>query len=116
MWDADDHRLSQVAGELLESGDNELLLSVSVWEMAIKAGRKRLQLQLPLRQVIADVQRQQGLTVLAVELAHVLETEILPDHHRDPFDRMIVAQARVEGLPIVSGDPNIRRYEVETIW
>jgi PIN domain nuclease of toxin-antitoxin system len=47
---------------------------------------------------------------------HALHVSILPDHHRDPFDRMLIAQAQVEGMPIVSADPNIEKYQVEVIW
>jgi PIN domain nuclease of toxin-antitoxin system len=58
----------------------------------------------------------QGLVALPVAHAHAWRVARLPDHHRDPFDRLLVAQAQVEGLPIVTSDQDIRRYDVETIW
>jgi PIN domain nuclease of toxin-antitoxin system len=116
-WHTGDRRLPGSMRELIETGDHDLLLSVaSVWEMVLKVARGRLRLGIALDRFLAEVRETQGFIAMPIEQPHALAVLQLPDHHKDPFDRMIVAQARVEGLPIVTRDPNIRRYDVETIW
>ncbi len=65
---------------------------------------------------VPDRIRQHGFDLLPIELTHVLRAGVLPLIHRDPFDRMLVAQAQIEGIPILTADPAISRYDVETIW
>jgi PIN domain nuclease of toxin-antitoxin system len=116
-WDGDDRRLSQRARELIEHRETELILSVaSVWEMVIKVARGRLRLGLPPDRLIAEAQQEQGLITLPVELAHALAVADLPRQHADPFDRLLIAQARVEGLPIVTSDPVFAKYDIDTVW
>jgi PIN domain nuclease of toxin-antitoxin system len=117
-WIADSPRLSPRAREVLTDGASEPFLStVSSWEMVIK--RRLGRLEVPggdLGALIADEMSAQGIRALPVEHAHAWRVAELPDHHRDPFDRLLVAQAQVEKLPILSSDPEIRRYDVETVW
>jgi PIN domain nuclease of toxin-antitoxin system len=111
-----DARLSRRARGAMEKEGTELILSVaSVWEMAIKANLGRLTLPLPVGEYIAE-KIEHGFRVLPVELAHAAAVESLPSHHRDPFDRLLVAQSKVERIPIVSSDSIFRDYQVEVLW
>jgi len=93
---------------------NVLLLSVvSIWEMQIKLQLGKLRLALPLKEIIETQQQTNSIEILPVTLAHVLALENLPAYHKDPFDRLLVAQAMVEGAVLVSGDPNIAKYGVQ---
>jgi PIN domain nuclease of toxin-antitoxin system len=90
--------------------------TVSAWEIAIKVGTGRLALPAPLEHYLPERIRQHGFELLRIELPHAMRAGVLPDHHRDPFDRMLIAQAQVEGIPLITADPAITRYDVETIW
>jgi len=116
-WTADDPRLSRKARRIMADGRNELYLSAaSGWEMAIKARLGRLQVGEDLEQFVREQMALNGIDGLPVYMNHALHAYVLPDHHGDPFDRLLVAQALVEGLPILTGDPQIARYAVETVW
>ena len=111
-----DARLSRPARRALQANDVEMILSAaSVWEMAIKAGLGRLTLPASVEEYIAE-KVEGGLGVLSVEWTHAAAVERLPPHHRDPFDRLLVAQALAENLPVVSGDPVFRSYGVKVVW
>lgn len=105
----------EVESLLMDDGTTRLLSSVVPWEIAIKWRIGKLPLPVHPREWIADAARRLVLTPLPVAQSHVVEVADLPDHHADPFDRLLVAQARVEGVPIVTADRNIPRYEVETL-
>lgn len=116
-WVTGDPRLSEAAREVIEDGRNEVLLSVaSAWELAIKSALGRLELANPIDELLPDSLARNGFRPLTVELPHALRVARLPPIHTDPFDRLIVAQAQVEDLPILTSDPAITRYEVDTIW
>ncbi len=116
-WIADDSRLSKKAREIIADGHNELFLSAaSGWEMAIKARLGKLQLSDSLERFVPEQLIINGIEGLPVQMRHTLHVQILPDYHRDPFDRLLVAQAQLEGLPILTRDPYIARYQVKTIW
>lgn len=116
-WINADARLSEGAREVFTEGDNELLFSVaSGWEMAIKAGLGNLTVSGRLGPYISEQLAENAVEVLPISLSHAVGVSDLPDHHRDPFDRLLVSQAVVEGLPILTADPRISRYPVETIW
>lgn len=103
--------------ELCRDPKHGLTLSVvSVWEIQIKHQLGKLTLAQPLADVIGAQQRQNGLQLLDISLAHVLEIERLPLHHRDPFDRLLIAQARVENAALLSNDQGLRRYDVRLVW
>ena len=119
LWfNADDSRLSQRATALIRSRDNEMVFSaVSAWEIAIKYARGRLpEVPQPPESYIPARLSHYGFPTLAVEISHALQVASLPRLHSDPFDRLLIAQSQVERLPILTSDPNIRRYEVEIIW
>ena len=113
---AGDQRLSANARRAMEAADAELFLSAaSIWEMAIKSSLGRLTLPLPLNEYIAE-KLKQGFRVLPVDWTHAAAVEKMPFHHRDPFDRLLIAQATAENLPLVSADPELRAYKVKLIW
>ena len=108
-----DRRLTKKHRALWLDPSSELLLSVaSIWEMLIKAGLGKLPLPSPRIAYLFKQIEQNRLTYLGIRPAHFAELELLPPLHRDPFDRMLVAQARAEGIPILSSDPALRRYDV----
>ncbi len=112
-WLSGDDRFGREAARRLEAGGDELLLSaVVVWEVAIKRALGRL--DAPDDLVPAFVAA--GAVALPVHLEHAVAVEGLEHHHRDPFDRMLVAQARVEGAAIVSRDEALRPYGVPLVW
>jgi PIN domain nuclease of toxin-antitoxin system len=116
-WIADDRRLSDRAREIIGDGRNELYFSAaSGWEISIKAGLGRLEVPDDLDQFIADQLSRNAIQALPIYLRHALHTRTLPDHHRDPFDRILVSQAVLEEMPLLSADPQVSRYPVEVVW
>lgn len=89
--------------------------SASAWEIALKVERGRLRLPLSPERYLPAVLARFRLEALDVRLPHALRAGALPVHHRDPFDRLLVAQAQIEDMPLVTADPAISRYDVETI-
>lgn len=101
----------------LEDGERTLLLSAaSSWEISIKYELGRLALPQPPERYVPDRIHSTGVTPVAIEHVHALGAGRLPAHHRDPIDRVLVAQARHLGVPIVTADPSIRAYEVAVLW
>lgn len=116
-WILDDKRLSPRARETIRDPNNTLFLSAaSAWEMVIKAQAGRLRLPENPARFIHEQLSLQGIEGLPVQVSHALHVSSLPAHHRDPFDRLLVAQSQMENLPILSSDPLIAQYEVEIIW
>jgi len=116
-WITDDPRLSLRAREIFTDGNNELLFSAaSGWEISIKVQIGRLRLPADQQPFIEDQLRINVIKSLAIQMNHALHVSTLPSHHRDPFDRLLVAQAQLEGLPILSADPQIGKYHVEVVW
>jgi PIN domain nuclease of toxin-antitoxin system len=116
-WDSDVSQLSPTALQLCQDPANTLLLSAaSVWEMQIKQQLGKLKLKLPLREIVQTQQESNGIAVLPVQLAHVLLLEQLPLHHRDPFDRLLIAQANAEQAALLSCDSVFQKYQVNIIW
>ncbi|HVC96705.1 MAG TPA: type II toxin-antitoxin system VapC family toxin [Pirellulales bacterium] len=118
LWFTWNHKnLSQIARAAIIDPTNEMLLSIaSCWEIAIKVGVGKLTLTEPIDVFLPGAIADNGLTVLPVELRHVLTLERLPLHHRDPFDRILIAQAIVEQVAIVSNDKAFDSYPVTRIW
>lgn len=116
-WITDLDLLSEHARHVIQDGDNTLYLSAaSGWEIAIKARLGRLHLPGEPEKVIPEQMSLNAIRSLPIQMGHALRVHALPDHHRDPFDRMLVAQSQVEELPILTADPQIAQYEVEVIW
>lgn len=117
LWIAqDDPLLHANVRALFADVSNEIFLSAaSVWEMAIKASLGKLKLSVPLSRLVAGgVER--GIRVLAIVCEHTYLVEHLPFHHRDPFDRLLAAQASHEGLYLVSRDPKFDAYPATRVW
>ena len=111
-WLADDSRLPKRARTLMADPTNRLTVSaVTAWEIAIKQALGKVTIDGNLEQAVHE----QGFAVLPVSLPHAAETLMLPTIHRDPFDRMLVAQARVESLPLLTVDPHILQYPANVI-
>lgn len=117
LWSlSDPGRLSAGARRLLASNSNVVYLSAaSAWELAIKCALGKLDLPEPVATYVPSRMSRQGITPLHVTHTHALRVSTLPAHHRDPFDRLLVAQALVEHLPILTADPVFEQYGVEVI-
>lgn len=121
LWHADGSpRMSATATALLVDPTNELFLSiVTAWEVAIKVGLKKLALSAPYPDFMAKAVTGYGLAVLPVTFDDCTEYETLPfplPNHRDPFDRLLIAQAKRHGLGIVGADANFDAYGVTRLW
>jgi PIN domain nuclease of toxin-antitoxin system len=110
-------RLSDKALRLVENREVTLWLSsVSLWEIAIKVGAGKLNLPKSANFLRTQIAKFDIGRVLPVGEEHALAGFELPDHHRDPFDRMLIAQAQVEGLPFVTNDKQIHKYPIQILW
>lgn len=119
LWWTSKHarRLSDRARDLLIDSSTDAMVSVaSAWEIAIKVANGRLEIDGDPEQWVPERILRHGFSPLPVELPHALRAGRLPAIHRDPFHRLLVAQAQVEGIPIVTSDPAISRYDVDVIW
>jgi len=115
-WVDQPENLSLAALSALEDEANELLLSVaSVWEMQIKIQLGKLKLSLPLKELINNQQETNDLMVSPVALTHVLALNSLPFHHKDPFDRLLIAQSIEEKLTIVTADSQFSAYSAKLL-
>lgn len=112
-----DARLSSKARTLIEDGTNEILLSAaSHWEIAVKVCVGKLILAEPFSVLIPREIRQNNLRLLPIELTHTAMVCTLPLHHRDPFDRLLIAQAVVEQVPLLSADSTLDAYPITRLW
>ena len=116
-WITDHPKLSSRIYEIMGDGNNELFLrAASGWEIAIKMRLGRLQLPDSPEPFILEQMQINAIKSLPIHMSHALRVYTLPDHHRDPFDRMLIAQAQIENFPILTADPQMARYQVEAIW
>jgi PIN domain nuclease of toxin-antitoxin system len=112
-WLVDDPSLSDRArAEIADPASEALVSAVSVWEIAIKRSLGKL----PGGEDLLDAVAHDGFTWLPVSERHAWEVASLPHHHADPFDRLLIAQARVEEMPIVTGDRHFDAYDVAISW
>jgi PIN domain nuclease of toxin-antitoxin system len=112
-----DSKLSTAARAAIEDPGNESFVSVgSFWEMAIKVSLGKLALAGTFPMVISRELARNGFTTLQISLAHVARISSMPFHHRDPFDRLLIAQAQEETLLVVSSDAEFDAYGVKRIW
>ncbi|MBI3836527.1 MAG: type II toxin-antitoxin system VapC family toxin [Planctomycetia bacterium] len=118
IWAVDDpSKLGRQADAALRDPGNEVLVSAgTAWELSIKIGLGKLTLSLPFRQWIARAMTDLGVSLLPTTVEHADEQSRLPKHHGDPFDRLLVAQAHVEGLTIVCSDAIFDQYGVPRVW
>lgn len=114
LWwlESDRPRLSpDVANEIADSGNVVYVSVVNAWEIAIKISVGKLDM----KRKVSDLVEHYGFSLLPVLLPHAMAVEHLPLHHRDPFDRMLIAQAKVEGLTLITTDPHMLRYDVPVL-
>jgi PIN domain nuclease of toxin-antitoxin system len=115
-WVRGDPTLRRRARMAIADADNECFLShASIWEMAIKASLGKLKLPSTVERFVIEQCAVNGFHLLPITLAHIVAIESLPFHHRDPFDRLLVTQARHEAMTLVSRDPFLRTYGVEVL-
>ncbi|MEG4348397.1 type II toxin-antitoxin system VapC family toxin [Microcoleus sp. LAD1_D3] len=116
---AGDSQLSANARILIEDEDNNKLVSIaSIWEMAIKESKGHLNLSLPLHEYIAQKLSLEDFNLLNINLDHLSQIVTMPFYHKDPFDRLLIAQAIMEGIPILSKDSAFAAYSknLNLIW
>ncbi len=114
---ADDKKLSRRARQLIENSSHESVFSVaSLWEIAVKTGLGKLELDRPFDQMFPDELHLNQIEILDITVDSLIKLTNLPYHHRDPFDRMIIAQGLVEGFPIISVDTGYNAYGVDREW
>jgi PIN domain nuclease of toxin-antitoxin system len=118
LWAVGDSpKLSASANQILTDPETSGLISLaSIWEIAIKHHTGRLPLPETPPLLFERLVRDLELSVLPIELAHIFIAASLPLHHRDPFDRMLIAQAIIEEVPILSADRHLSRYPVQVLW
>lgn len=118
LWLNDDsERLSQTVKDLCNAGTHEFYLSIaSPWEMQIKNQLGKLSLAMPIAELVTKNTQENNIQLLPINLSHISYLEQLPPHHKDPFDRIIIAQAVVENMTIISVDGIFADYSVQVIW
>ncbi|WP_287313397.1 type II toxin-antitoxin system VapC family toxin [Moorena sp. SIO1G6] len=116
-WTVSQGKLSEQVKSLLADKQNDLFLSlVSVWEMQIKLQLNKLSFNFPLAEVLERQQQTNDLYFLPIELDHIYALASLPLQHRDPFDRLLIAQAVVEQMPLLSIDSVFDGYPIQRLW
>jgi len=116
-WTTGDPRLSPRAHKIISNGGNEIFLSAaSGWEIAIKAKLGRLRLPDDIERFFSNQMAINAIEGLPVRMSHALHVYALPDYHQDPFDRLLIAQAQIEKLSLLTADSQISRYSVNIIW
>jgi PIN domain nuclease of toxin-antitoxin system len=109
--------LSTVARITIESPNNERLLSVaSLWEIAIKVSIQKLQIGMTMSELVKREVHGNAIQILAIEAEHLDRLSSLPFHHKDPFDRLMIAQSFATNIPLISKDSAFGAYGVKTIW
>jgi PIN domain nuclease of toxin-antitoxin system len=118
LWSiSDSDKLSDNARQVIADLENELFISVaSLWEIAIKTSLGKLELLLPFDRLIPEQLEQNAINVLPIEVHHLSRIIGLPFHHRDPFDRLIIAQSLAEQLPGITKDAAFSQYPTQLIW
>ena len=116
-WNDNDSQLSSTARQIIQDPVNTIYLSVvSVWEIIIKAQTGKLAFRLSPEAYIRTHIQANSFVLLPILAEHALEVHNLPLHHRDPFDRILIAQSRYENVPILTRDPLMQQYTVQTRW
>lgn len=112
-----ERRLSETARQAIEEEDNDRIVSiVSAWEIAIKSSLGKLRLPVPFHEFFPGTIERFGFSILPLSGPHLHAVATLPLHHRDPFDRLLIAQAQAEGIAIVTSDPHFAAYGAQLIW
>jgi len=110
-------KLSARAKKVMADNQSTLHISVaSLWEISIKKGLGKIRLPVSLREFVDRSVAELGLSILNTTMSHVLEVEHLPRHHGDPFDRLLIAQSKLENYALISSDKQFDAYGVKRIW
>jgi PIN domain nuclease of toxin-antitoxin system len=116
-WIDDAPELTPKARRAIADAQNECSLSVaSCWDLAIKSSLGKIRFAVPIEQFLSEHLAANGITLLDITLRHATRVENMPFHHRDPFDRLIIAQALTEKMTIVSADKTFSRYGAKVLW
>jgi PIN domain nuclease of toxin-antitoxin system len=116
-WLVDDPQLPQNVRDIISDGSNDMYFSAAgCWEIAVKARLGKMTLPDKPDVFIADQLALNGIQSLPIQSSHALHVFNLPALHRDPFDRILVAQAQLENMPIITADPLIALYQVQLVW
>ena len=116
FWTLDPQRLSPKAKQAIEQADRILISSISIWEIALKVKRQKLDIPLPMNEYVDRLRQLGRLEILAVDFQTWLDNVDLPWDHRDPADRTIVALAVRNNCPLITSDEKIANFFAETIW
>ena len=111
----DDDRLPSEISKVIQTCDGVYISIATFWEMAVKNSLGKLELPRSVSQMMEDCS-QLSFTILPIYGRHLERVTNLPWHHRDPFDRLLISQAKEEGLTLVTADRNVRKYDVKTLW
>ena len=116
-WDLTPEKLPNSLRHSLENSGNVVYLShISIWEMQIKSQLGKLNLRLSLEQLIQEQKATNGIMLQSLYESHIYGLDKLPHHHRDPFDRLLISQALIEGLTLITNDSQIQQYDINTVW
>lgn len=116
-WDSQSSQIPPETLALLKNPQNELMVSLgSLWKIQIKTHLGKLVLRAPLLDIVQQQQAENGVLLLPVALSHIVELDRLPWHHKDPFDRLLIAQSRIESATLVSRDTAFRQYDCQIAW
>jgi PIN domain nuclease of toxin-antitoxin system len=116
-WTGETNQLSPLVQDMLADQQIEPVLSMaSIWEMQIKISLGKLSLQMDLPTLVETEMSRNRFTLLPIELKHIYKLDDLPLHHKDPFDRLLIAQSMLEKMPIISIDEKFDAYGVQRLW
>jgi len=116
-WDDNYSKLPEPLLKALRNPSNPVFLSlVSIWEMQIKTQLAKLKFSIPLPQKVENQQAKNKVQLLSITKSHIYALDMLPHHHRDPFDRLLIAQAQSDDLILVTHDIQIHQYDVTIFW
>lgn len=110
------HHLNQRAQDVFTSGEEVYLSAASSWEIVVKHGVGKLNLPKAPQKLIPEALMKLAVRALPITLTHTFLVEDLPNHHKDPFDRILVAQSRSEGMVLMTEDSEVSKYPVEILW
>lgn len=111
------HKLSKSAINFIEDNDNQCFISIaSLWEMSIKASLGKLKVKLPFSKLVTEHIDGNDMKILPIKPQHLDGLKELPFHHRDPFDRLIISQAQVEDMVLLSRDTEFSKYKIQCYW
>ncbi|MBF0227653.1 MAG: type II toxin-antitoxin system VapC family toxin [Desulfobacterales bacterium] len=113
---SDNDKLSQGTRKVLENSNNDIFISIaSFWEISIKLSLSKLILDIPF-ELLFDEAKDLNIQILHINKEHLMILKELPFHHKDPFDRLLIAQSIQENLTIVTADSYFKSYSVKTLW